>query len=184
MNTEDKLGTGKLVPGYNLFSISDILEACGIEISDITKGALITLEILFHCNFDKDEKCDHYPKFKWRREDTSVNSVSSGFNFRQTYYSLHDKQIVDRLLVKYHGIRIRFAILGQGAKYDTGAFSRTVGSGLALTGLATLLAEFLLKNCIQARKFYHEKRVEVVSEDQKDDGVHRINATVPIENIQ
>jgi len=64
MNTEDKLGTGRLVPGYNLFAISEILEQCGIVIDDIIKkGALISLEIFFDCNFDKDEKCDPYPKF-------------------------------------------------------------------------------------------------------------------------
>lgn len=145
MNTEDKLGTGKLIPGYNLFSIADVLEACGIVIDDITKGTLITLEVSFNCNFDKDEKCDPYPKFKWRREDTDVNSVSSGFNFRQAYFSQNELLGVKRLLVKYHGIRIRFTILGYGAKFDIGAFSKTLGSGLALTAVATLFAEFFFE---------------------------------------
>jgi len=63
MNTEDKLGTGQLVPGYNLFAISDILKECGMMIDDIEKGALITLEISFDCSFDQGKSCDPYPKF-------------------------------------------------------------------------------------------------------------------------
>jgi len=63
MNTEDKLGNGRLVPGYNLFTFSDIFKECGIVLDDIEKGALIDLEIFFDCNFDKDELCNPYPQF-------------------------------------------------------------------------------------------------------------------------
>jgi len=99
--------------------------------------------------------------------------VSSGFNFRQAYFSLNNNQSTDRLLIKYHGIRFSFTILGQGGKFDYGAFSKTLGSGIALTALATLFTEFVLKNCIQARSFYAEKRVEIVSKEQKKDWVDR-----------
>lgn len=168
MNTKDKLGTGKLIPGYNLFKFSDILQECGIIIDDIVKGALIRLEIKFECDFDKSKSCDPYPKFSWYRDDKDTKSVSSGYNFRKAYYSLTSNWSTDRLLVKYHGIRIRFLILGEGGKFDWGAFSTTLGSGIALTALATVFTEFLLKNCIQGRSFYAGRRCEEVSVEERE----------------
>jgi len=175
VNTDDKLGTGSLVDGYNLFTVSDILDECGLDIDDITaSGALILGYIKYDCDFDVDDNCEPYPEFKWEQEDTNEDSVSSGYNFRKAYYSLNANGTTDRLLVKYHGIRIRFSILGQGGQFDMGAFSTTLGSGIALTAISAFITEFLLRHCITERKFYTDKRMEIVTmEQEEEDRVRR-----------
>lgn len=35
VSTEDLLHTGGLVPGYNLFTVSDILDECGLDVDEI-----------------------------------------------------------------------------------------------------------------------------------------------------
>jgi len=167
MNTEDKLGTGRLTPGYNLFLLSEILADCGIVIDEIETGALINVKISYNCNFDENKTCHPYPKFSWRREDKNKNSVSKGFNFRQTFYMLNNSQSTDRLLVKYYGIRIKFNVEGQGRKFDITALSKTLGSGIGLTAIATLIAEFILTYCIPARPFYTSKCKEIVSDQEE-----------------
>jgi len=164
LNTEDRLGTGEWTPGYNLFTVKDILDECGVDILDVQRtGMLVTGDITYECNFDPDNKCRPYPKFQWAREDRDENSISKGFNFRSKFYSLDEGQHADRFLVKYHGIRFRFSIRGYGGKWDPWTFSRTLGSGIALTAISVGITEFFLKHCIPERAFYTSKRIEVVT---------------------
>jgi len=169
INTKDIAGTGALVEGYNLFTLSDILDECEINIDDILEtGALISGKIYYDCNFDQNEHCSSYPKFTWKAESTNEDSVSTGFNFRKAYYSLNENKTTDRLLVKYHGIRIRFNVLGQGGKFDLLAFSTTLGSGIALTAISAFVTEFLLRHCIPERSFYTSKRLHVVTRKEEE----------------
>jgi len=164
INTEDISGTGSLVDGYNLFRLSDILDECDIDIDNIMEtGSVISGKVYYDCNFDEGKDCSPYPEFTWENEETNEDSVSSGFNFRKAYYSLNVNKTTDRLLVKYHGIKIRFHVLGQGGKFDAKAFSTTLGSGIALTAISALVTEFLLRHCIKERSFYTSKRMQIVS---------------------
>jgi len=129
-------------------------------------GALINVKIFYNCNFDDDHSCDPHPTFSWQRQDITKDSVSSGYNFRQAFYSLNDNQSMDRLLVKYHGVRIKFNVVGQGRRFDGAAFTKTLGSGIALTAIATLITEFILRRCIPERSFYNSKREEVITVEQ------------------
>jgi len=174
VNTEDRTGTGSLISGYNLFAVSDILDECGVDIDDIqSAGMLISGGITYYCDFDINDECDPYPKFQWVREDIDENSVSSGFNFRKTYYSRNSELVIDRLLVKYHGIRFRFSIQGYGGKFQLGAFSSTLGSGIALTAIAAVITELFLRYCISERSFYTKRRMEVVSLKEEEEWVRK-----------
>lgn len=83
------------------------------------------------------------------------------------YYSKDDDKKVERLLVKYHGIRFSFNIQGYGGKWDIRAFSNTLGSGIALTAIAAAVTEILLRHCISERAFYTKKRRELVKIEEK-----------------
>jgi len=172
LNTEDKLGTGELIPGYNLFKVKDILDECGVDILDVQRtGMLVTGDITYYCDFDVNNECNPYPKFHWAREDRDKKSVSTGFNFRSIFYSLDEDQHADRYLVKYHGIRFRFSIQGYAGKWDLGTFSSTLGSGIALTAISVVITEFFLKHCIPERAFYTSKRIEVVTLEEEENWV-------------
>lgn len=178
VNTKDKLGDGSLVMGYNLFTVKDILDECGIEMSEIREtGMLVSGDITYYCDFDPDDDCDPYPKFHWEREDKDEDAVSRGFNFKKLYYSRNNREsAVDRLLVTYYGIRFRFSIQGNGGKFDLGAFSTTLGSGIALTAISVVITEMLLRHCIPERTFYTERRTELVTLEEEEDWVRRSTA--------
>jgi len=177
VNTEDRLGTGALIPGYNSFTVSDILEECGIEMADIQNtGMLITGDITYYCDFDVSKDCDPYPKFHWHREDIDKDTVSIGFNFRKLFYSVNSQHETDRLLVKFIGIRFSFNIQGYGGRFDLGTFSSTLGSGIALAAIATAITELLLRHCISERSFYTKRRTEVVSLEEEEQWVRESEA--------
>jgi len=170
VNTQDKFGNGSLISGYNLVTVSDILDECGVEMADIqSTGMMVTGDFTYYCNFDNGNDCDPYPKFRWFREDINEDSVSVGFNFRRVFYSrvINGTTEDNRLLVKYHGIRFRFNILGEGGKFAMEALSTTLGAGIALTAIAAVIAELFLKHCIPERFFYEKKRKEVISQSQE-----------------
>jgi len=172
VNTEDRLGNGELINGYNSFTVKDILDDCGVEMSDIQRsGMLVRSDISYYCDFDIDDKCNPYPKFEWAREDIDENSVSTGFNFRNVFFSFDEGDEVARLLKKFHGIRFRFNIQGYGGKWDLGAFSTTLGSGIALTAIAGVITEIFLRHCVSRRKFYATRRIEVVDMNQEEEWV-------------
>jgi len=177
VNTKDKLGDGSLIEGYNLFTVKDILDECGIEMSEIRDtGVLVSGDITYYCDFDPDNDCDPYPKFQWHREDIDEAAVSRGFNFKKLYYSRNNQQsAVDRLMVNYYGIRFRFSIQGNGGKFDLGTFSTTLGSGIALTAISVVITEMLLRHCIAERSFYTERRMELVTLEEEEDWVRRIS---------
>jgi len=174
INIQDITGIGSLVEGYNLFKVSNILDECDLDIDDLMEdGALIKGSITYNCDFDEDEECSPYPEFSWALEDTHTDIVSSGFNFRKAYFSLNSNGTTDRLLVKYHGIRMKFTVTGEGGKFDVGAFTTTLGSGIALTAISIFVTEFLLRHCIPERSFYTGKRMQVVSIEEEEEWVRR-----------
>lgn len=168
-NTKDILGDGGLVDGYNLFFISDIFEECGVEIDSIQEtGVSVIGAIEYRCNFDSSADCFPYPKFHWRVRENSENSVSTGFNFREVYYQTNYSTFTGgRLLVKYFGIRMEFNIVGSGGKWDISSFSSTLGSGIALTAISSVIAEILLRYFTPTKKFYKKRRLEVVTIEQE-----------------
>jgi len=174
INTEDIEGTGGLVEGYNLFTVSNILDECNLDIDDvIDDGVLIKGSITYYCNFDNGEDCNPYPEFSWGQEDINTNTVSSGFNFRKVYFSRDSNGTAERLLVKYHGIRMRFSVTGQGGKFNAGAFTMTLGSGIALTAISKFISELLLRHCIPERSFYSMKRMQIVSIEEEKEWTRR-----------
>lgn len=66
--------------------MKSILRDSGIDIESIKdKGAIILGAVTFDCNLDYDVKdCD--PVFNWRRIDTTKDSLSKGFNFREVNF--------------------------------------------------------------------------------------------------
>lgn len=96
-------------------------------------------------------------------------SSSVGYNFRYAdYYRMGtapSNSVLYRDLMKVYGIRIIFVVYGQAGKFDAPALTITLGSGVALLGIATLLCDFLITNFSAKKIFYRTKKYELINDD-------------------
>ena len=93
--------------------------------------------------------------------DSQEGSISHGFNFRTALYDF-DTSTTTRTLRKLHGIRLIFLVNGSGGKFNFGALTITFGAGLAYLGIASILTDIVLSNCLKESKAYNERKVEQV----------------------
>jgi hypothetical protein len=161
----------------NLWTLENMVNAAGWKWSDIERyGTTIAMNAVWDCNFDQSiEYCT--PRITFVRLDDPNSKLSSGFNFRSAEY-LHD-QYGARQVTKHYGVRLIVLISGVGAKADPVALLTSVGAGLGLLSVATLIADFIATNLLQNKNIYKEakfKEVEVVdppSDDEKNSSTYR-----------
>ena len=97
------------------------------------------------------------PKYSFSRFDVpyNQNSSASGFNFR-----FADKYQVEgqtyRTLVKAYGIRLIIIVDGKAGQFNMMPLLLTLGSGLGLLSLATIVTDLILLNLMQNKKLYRE----------------------------
>ena len=65
-NLDDKHNNGSLIKGYNLWTIDEIIDIKSV-------GMIISMNIIWNCDFDKDCECD--PEFEFNRVDNTENSI-------------------------------------------------------------------------------------------------------------
>jgi len=65
-------------------------------------------------------------------------------------------ETVHRILVKAYGLRFIISVSGKAGKFNVVPTLLTIGSGLGLLSVATLVADFFLLYCAKKRKFYHD----------------------------
>ena len=169
-NTLDRNGDGSPVAGLNLFSVNEILQKAlnsdnaetNLTAKDIAvKGAVILADVSWDCDFDLDEdKCD--PEYVFFRLDSQEGSITSGFNFRTAIYDFDTSGYATRTLRKLHGLRLVFVINGNGGQFNFGALTITFGAGIAYLGIASLITDMVLANCLKESRGYKEKQLERV----------------------
>ena len=112
-------------------------------------GTIILFEMYFDCDLDAGELQDCKPEFRFQRLDTD-KSWSKGYNYRYVdkYYvpnpKLAGSYVHMRDLVKVFGIRFVFKASGIGRKFDFQVLTVSLGSGLGLLGIATIISDFCL----------------------------------------
>jgi len=165
-NTSDH----SLTPGYNLFTVEEILRIADTDISSIADwGAIILCTISYDCNLDIGVKhCEDHPRFSFLRIDDVKGTVSPGYNFRTTEYQdntylPNTNSSVARIVNKRMGLRILFVLDAQAGKFDLSTLTITIGSGLALLGLATIGTDYFMTYCIKDHATYYKKKGEYIS---------------------
>ncbi|EGD83495.1 P2X purinoceptor [Salpingoeca rosetta] len=159
-----------------VFRIEDILSAAGVKSFEqdvMMAGAVITVQIRYDCNLDKNvETCA--PEYRFTRIDEPNNTLSNGFNFRFARYAIGE--VPSRDLYKVYGLRFVFIVSGTAGKFDFVPLLVTFGSGLGLLSLATIVADLLVTKCLRNAEFYYDRKYEIVNEDEVEG--EAINVTI------
>jgi len=154
-----------LQPGVNLFRISDIIAQTGNTYDGLkAKGALLLMSFKYDCDLNKAlDQCQ--PQISIARLDQN-NSISTGFNYRFTD-KYHLNGVAYRDLTKIYGLRIVVSVEGRGGQFSMAVLTTTIGAGLALIGIATLIADLVMQYLLPNRqKFITKKFEEVDDRDQ------------------
>jgi hypothetical protein len=169
--------------GWNLFTLNDILEMGGIRYRDIAAtGADVVMNIYFDCDLDMGvEQCGPRIPFEVMRLDTPNSELSRGYNMRwlsavgsdpptsgNTPDAVFDIGGDARTVIKAFGPRIRVQITGRGRRWDLMMLTTTLGAGLALVGVATLVVDLLLLYVLPRRETYQGLKFQLYGADEED----------------
>jgi len=97
------------------------------------------------------------PKFDFYRLDPP-NMFSPGFNFRYSTRRVRYDGTESRSVTKVLGLRVLFTITGKGGRFSIVALSLSLGSGLALLGISTLICDFILQYFLPGREKLIEQK--------------------------
>lgn len=169
--------------GWNLFTLDEILQMGGINYEDIeATGADVVMNIYFDCDLDLGvEKCGPRIPFEVMRLDTPNSELSRGYNVRwlsavgsdppsskNTPDAIFDDRGEARAVVKAFGPRIRVQITGRGRRWDLMMMTTTLGAGLALAGVATLVVDLLLLYVLPRRETYQGLKFQSYGTDEEE----------------
>eukprot|EP00475_Leptophrys_vorax_P004341 TRINITY_DN12591_c0_g1_i1.p1 TRINITY_DN12591_c0_g1~~TRINITY_DN12591_c0_g1_i1.p1 ORF type:complete len:256 (+),score=49.65 TRINITY_DN12591_c0_g1_i1:502-1269(+) len=156
-----------IIPGYNAFNLSDIMARAEVRFADIRdRGCLIVADINFQCNLDYEPECA--PVFKFTRlDDPDPNSFTTGFNFRY-HRMVGTGGLTDfggpsiRYLYKMYGVRIVFQVTGEARKFSLIALTTTLGAGLALLSVSSLVSDYFMVYLHPKKELYTDHKYEPV----------------------
>lgn len=168
-----------LIPGVNLFSISQMLSDSTSFESVQQLGGAFAVIITWNCNLDNSaDDCLLEPSdITFTRIDQNDNTglLSSGYNFRYAdYYYLPSKEgsanfTEYRDLFKVYGLRFIFLLNGQAGKFNIIPLIINIGAGLALLSIATLISDFITLYFLPGKLFYRKVKYELIEEQSKDE---------------
>nr|XP_023688871.1 P2X purinoceptor 5-like isoform X3 [Paramormyrops kingsleyae] len=99
-------------PYCPIFRLGDIVAWSGNDFNRMAvKGGSIAIMIEWNCDLDKDI-CN--PEYSFTRLDHSVNSITTGYNFRYAHYYNDEAGQTYRTLYKVCGIRFDIIVNGEG----------------------------------------------------------------------
>eukprot|EP00730_Choanoeca_flexa_P002508 TRINITY_DN11075_c0_g1_i4.p2 TRINITY_DN11075_c0_g1~~TRINITY_DN11075_c0_g1_i4.p2 ORF type:complete len:445 (+),score=92.90 TRINITY_DN11075_c0_g1_i4:2855-4189(+) len=155
-----------------VFRVEDMLTEAGIadfEADAMALGALITVQIRYDCNLDRNtETCD--PEYSFTRIDRKDDPLSPGYNFRFARYAIAPNfDQVTRDLYKVYGLRFVFVVSGDAGRFNMVPLLVAFGSGLGLLGLATVIADLLVTKCLTNAQKYYDHKFEIVEEDESEE---------------
>ncbi|XP_077534353.1 P2X purinoceptor 4-like [Haemaphysalis longicornis] len=153
-----------------IFRIGDMVEQAGADFDQMArKGGVIEIMINWDCDLDYDVKhC--LPKYSFHRLDDAANAVAEGVNFR---YSKHENETT-RTLVKAYGINFVVIVQCRAGKTSLVSIAVTLGSGLGLLVVATVLCDFLVVYVDKRRNVYKSKKIKVVAKEDERKGQIRL----------
>lgn len=164
-----------LTPNLNLWTVADIIErgcdlnrgVCEPRNSIYERGAIFLAKAEYACDVSyvtgKAKGCQ--PTWAFSRIDKTETDqiLSTGFNFRTVQYA--DASENERLLKKLYGVRVVVSIYGTANRFGFVPLLISLGAGLGLLGIASLVTDFVLQQCWPNRKMVMNKRFSTVNLD-------------------
>ncbi|KAH6933027.1 hypothetical protein HPB50_011570 [Hyalomma asiaticum] len=156
-----------------IFRVGDMVEQAGADFDSIArKGGVIQIMITWNCDLDYDPRhC--LPEYSFLRLDDPDARVAQGFNFRSriTYAKYYSD--TTRSLVKAYGINFVVLVRGEAGRTSVIPIAVTLGSGLGLLVVATVLCDFVVIHFDKRKKLYRAKKFKFVS---KKDSCNSVDA--------
>ncbi|XP_077168141.1 P2X purinoceptor 1 [Paroedura picta] len=146
-----------------VFKLGYIVEETGQKFSDLAKkGGVICITINWDCDLDWPVKhCIPIYHFHGLYND---DNLSPGFNFRYArYYRENGSEV--RTLYKVFGIRFDILVNGKAGKFDIIPTMTTIGSGIGIFGVASVLCDLLLLHFLPKRDYYKQKKFKYAEQD-------------------
>nr|XP_020450824.1 P2X purinoceptor 3 [Monopterus albus] len=151
-----------------IFRVGDVLNYTGQNVSTLAiEGGEIGIIIEWKCNLDLDiTYC--LPKYTFTRLDAPFanNSVSKGYNFRFAKYFKGENGTEFRTLYKVFAIRFDVIVTGIAGKFNTIPTMINLVAAFTSVGLAAVLCDVILLNCLKGAEQYKARKFEEVSEAQ------------------
>uniref|UniRef100_A0A8C3QBW7 P2X purinoceptor n=1 Tax=Geospiza parvula TaxID=87175 RepID=A0A8C3QBW7_GEOPR len=120
------------------------------------QGGVVGITIDWNCDLDWPMRyCKPIYQFHGLYNDDS--NVSPGFNFRYAKYYKEDG-MEKRTLYKVFGIRLDILVNGKAGKFDIIPTMTTIGSGIGIFGVASVLCDLLLLHFLHGRDYYKQKK--------------------------
>ncbi|XP_062816616.1 P2X purinoceptor 1 isoform X1 [Anolis carolinensis] len=156
-----------------VFRLGRAVEASGQSFASLArKGGVVGITISWDCDLDWPIKhC--VPVYQFHGLYNEDNNISPGFNFRHARYYRENGRDV-RNLYKVFGIRFDILVNGKAGKFDIIPTMTTIGSGIGIFGVASLVCDVLLLNFLSNRDYYKQKKFKYAQQDsvppEKEDG--------------
>lgn len=158
----------KTDPLCPVFRLGYMVSESGQDFSALAyKGGTVGIIIDWECDLDWAIKfCK--PSYRFMGLDDPQLHVSKGFNFRYARYYI-ENNVTKRNLYKVFGIRFDVMVSGQAGKFDIIPTMTTIGSGIGIFGVATVVCDLMLLHIIPKRKYYQQKKFKCAQQESKED---------------
>ncbi|XP_051665282.1 P2X purinoceptor 1 isoform X2 [Manacus candei] len=147
-----------------VFELGYIVKESGQNFTFLAiKGGVVGITIDWNCDLDWPVRyCKPIYQFHGLYNDDS--NVSPGFNFRYAKYYKEDG-MEKRTLYKVFGIRFDILVNGKAGKFDIIPTMTTIGSGIGIFGVASVLCDLLLLHFLQGRDYYKQKKFKYAEQE-------------------
>jgi len=158
----DNVAENKMVPGQNLFYLSDLAEQTGFPLASMAaEGApiLITNTWLCDLSLPPEQQCNF--TFHFSRVDVGgAETFSPGFNYRYADYYRGPNGQQMRTLYKAYGIFLNIEVHGNARSFSIFELFLHLGSGMSLLALSTVAVDFIAMHFTHRKKFRRIKYVK------------------------
>ncbi|GAB5580621.1 P2X purinoceptor 1 isoform X2 [Prionailurus iriomotensis] len=147
-----------LHPLCPVFKLGYVVQESGQNFSTLAeKGGVVGITIDWNCDLDwQVQHCKPIYEFHGLYEE---KNLSPGFNFRFARHFV-ENGTNHRHLFKVFGIRFDILVDGKAkaGKFDIIPTMTTIGSGIGIFGVATVLCDLLLLHILPKRHYYKQKK--------------------------
>ncbi|KAM9117506.1 P2X purinoceptor 1 isoform 2-T2 [Pangshura tecta] len=158
-------------PFCPVFELGYIVKESGQNFSALAlKGGVVGITIDWDCDLDWPVTyCK--PVYQFHGLYNDDNNVSPGFNFRYAKY-YRDNGTDYRTLYKVFGIRFDILVNGKAGKFDIIPTMTTIGSGIGIFGVASIVCDLLLLHFLPRRDYYKQRKFKYAEMRTPVSGLH------------
>nr|XP_020031761.1 P2X purinoceptor 1 isoform X2 [Castor canadensis] len=164
-----------LHPLCPVFSLGYLVQESGQDFCSLAeKGGVVGITIDWDCDLDWHVRhCKPIYEFHGLYGE---KNLSPGFNFRFARHFMQNGTN-RRHLFKVFGIRFDILVNGKAGKFDIIPTMTTIGSGIGIFGVATVLCDLLLLHILPKRHYYKQKKFKYAEDMRPGEGEHDPAAT-------